>query len=331
MDLSPFKTQEAPDLIFFETTHFVALVLGLVAYGITTAVCVVCVYYLLTTSKNLRTALTWVSFVVLAFSGATLNILGDVLAHINGWVLYRGFPGGPSSFFLQVSVFGAADWATYLLGILVDALLIYRVYMVYGRWYIITLPVAMLLAAAALGPFFVLQISGRNHDWFSKHTLDFSIPYFAVELSLNILLTLLLVVRLWHMSRRVGKVLGKKHGKVYAGVARMIVESSLPYALVSLVLLVLFVKKNLGANVVIPLYVQIQCMTPTLIILRVCLGRAWDKNTLETAESTERRHWGKGPQENGKRSILRFRHTSDEDDAMSISTPQTTPEREYAV
>ncbi|KAH7906881.1 hypothetical protein BJ138DRAFT_1161545 [Hygrophoropsis aurantiaca] len=82
------------------------------------------------------------------------------------------------------------------------------------------------------------------------------------------------------MRRRIGSVLGTEHGSTYTGVAAMVVESALPFAVGCLIFLALYAKGNTGANLFLPLLVQVQGISPQLIVLRVQRGRAWSKDTL---------------------------------------------------
>ncbi|KAF9030399.1 hypothetical protein BJ165DRAFT_1519982 [Panaeolus papilionaceus] len=261
----PFKFPQYPTSPISEITEFVGVVVGFIFYGITIPICATTIYYLITTSKlepHLASHrfrqhnIAWIICILILFTGGTTNVVGNVLSHMD--------TPQPITF---------PDWMSYLNGVLVDAILIYRVYRFYKSWYIIVIPIHMLLCTTILGACFVLQITNGS-TWFTTHTLELTIPYFSLSLSLNISLTLLISIRLFIIARSTRRLLGKKHSRLYTDIARMIIESSTPYAVVSGVLLALFVRGHPGARIVLPIYVQVQVATPTLIILRVCLSRA---------------------------------------------------------
>ncbi|KAF9030396.1 hypothetical protein BJ165DRAFT_1574820 [Panaeolus papilionaceus] len=271
----PFKFPQYPTSPISEITEFVGVVVGFIFYGITIPICATTIYYLITTSKlepHLASHrfrqhnIAWIICILILFTGGTTNVVGNVLSHMD--------TPQPITF---------PDCMSYLNGVLVDAILgnwwlngkmqIYRVYRFYKSWYIIVIPILMLLCTTILGTCFVLQIT-TGSTWFTTHTLELTIPYFSLSLSLNISLTLLISIRLFIIARSTRRLLGKKHSRLYTDIARMIIESSTPYAVVSGVLLALFMRGHPGARIVLPIYVQVQVATPTLIILRVCLSRA---------------------------------------------------------
>ena len=77
-------------------------------------------------------------------------------------------------------------------------------------------------------------------------------------MGLNILLTGMLVTRLFYMRYKIAKALGSRHGETYTNIAAMILESAAPYGIISLIFLVLYTTHNTAALLFIPLLVQVQ-------------------------------------------------------------------------
>ena len=75
---------------------------------------------------------------------------------------------------------------------------------------------------------------------------------------LNLLLSLLLTIRLLYMRHNLRSAMGTQYGKEYTGIAAMVVESALPYGIISIIFLVLFGKRDLSQNLLLPLLVQIE-------------------------------------------------------------------------
>jgi hypothetical protein len=110
----------------------------------------------------------------------------------------------------------------------------------------------------ALAICFVLQAALPQSSLFARQTLRFSLPYFSLLMSLNIALTLLLAIRLFYIRWQIVKVLGEEYGRMYTGVATMVLESGLPYGIISLIFVILYGINNNGAILFIPLISQLE-------------------------------------------------------------------------
>lgn len=73
------------------------------------------------------------------------------------------------------------------------------------------------------------SVEPGSTPWLAR---SFAVPYFSLCLGLNVVLTSLIVVRLLYMRRRL-RGLGKQHTRVYTSLAAVVVDSALPYTLVS--------------------------------------------------------------------------------------------------
>ena len=89
-------------------------------------------------------------------------------------------------------------------------------------------------------------------------------------MALNIFLTLLLVSRLLYMRHKITSTLGAQYGKTYTGIATMVLESALPYGLVSLIFIVLYSIQNIANLLFLPLLVQVQVCFPRSRLLIYC-------------------------------------------------------------
>ena len=84
----------------------------------------------------------------------------------------------------------------------------------------------------------LLYVKSRPDDT-TPHALKFGISYFSLSLSLNILLTIMIVARLILRSRDIRNVMGspERTGGMYKTVVTILVESSALYAISSLLFL----------------------------------------------------------------------------------------------
>lgn len=75
---------------------------------------------------------------------------------------------------------------------------------------------------------------------------------------LNLLLTSLLAIRLLYMRRQLQVSMGASSGKAYISVVAMVIESALPFGILSIIFLVLFGRQDPTQNLFIPLLVQVE-------------------------------------------------------------------------
>ena len=84
------------------------------------------------------------------------------------------------------------------------------------------------------------------------------LPHFAVCLSLNILVTIMIATQLLSMKWKVARALGKQHAKEYIPVLAIIIESTALFALASIVFLVLTGLNHPAQQIILPMLPQIE-------------------------------------------------------------------------
>lgn len=72
---------------------------------------------------------------------------------------------------------------------------------------------------------------------FSQSSINFALPYFAISLSLNIVLTIMIVAVMLGRKRRGREIFGDTYGKHYTSVSTMFIESAAIYSIISILLL----------------------------------------------------------------------------------------------
>ena len=87
-----------------------------------------------------------------------------------------------------------------------------------------------------MGITFIYQTSQPDSSIWNSVAIDFGLPYFSISLSLNILLTLMIVTRLVLHSRNVRVAMGVPGGTsgLYKAIVTMLIESCAIYAVNSL-------------------------------------------------------------------------------------------------
>jgi len=101
-------------------------------------------------------------------------------------------------------------------------------------------------------------------DW-KTFSIRFSIPYFSISLSLNVLLTLMIIVRLVLHSRNTRTAAAALAGirGLYRTVITMLIESSALYAVCSLLVIGTYLAGNCSADFSLPILAEAQvCAFP---------------------------------------------------------------------
>jgi hypothetical protein len=89
-------------------------------------------------------------------------------------------------------------------------------------------------------------------------TLNVGLVYWSIAMSLNILLTILILVQLLRARKYVADTLPDDHAHVYTSIAAMIVESAAPYAILAFIFVVLYGIQNTAVMIFLPPLVQVE-------------------------------------------------------------------------
>ena len=83
------------------------------------------------------------------------------------------------------------------------------------------------------------EAGGQNNNTWGTVVLKFGLPYLAISISLNILLTLMIVIRLLLHNRGIRAAMGSptRIDRLYKAIVTMLIESSALYALSSLLVI----------------------------------------------------------------------------------------------
>ena len=96
---------------------------------------------------------------------------------------------------------------------------------------------------------------------------NIGVPYLSISVSLNILLTILMIVRLVMYHRNIRNAVGG--GGLYNAIMTMLTESSALYAVSSILFIAPWGVGSWVADIFLPILVQVQVIAPFLITLRV--------------------------------------------------------------
>ncbi|KAH9850942.1 hypothetical protein C2E23DRAFT_268118 [Lenzites betulinus] len=206
------------------------------------------------------------------------------------WIVHANEPGGSLEYLIE----NADIWyqtmgttASVILNILSDALLIYRMYVVWTSYAVIAFPCVVYVATIALG-IIELYASGKpNADFFVGTAAHFGVAYYTLTISLNVIATGVICARLMYFGRAVeaaSKTQGRGVGaRRYTGTLPIVIESALPYSMAGFAFLVAYGIQSDISILFGAFYGMFTCISPQLIVLRVVTGQAWTKD--QTAQS----------------------------------------------
>jgi len=112
----------------------------------------------------------------------------------------------------------------------------------------------------AMGVMFIYQTSQPNSSIWNSIAINFGLPYFSISISLNVLLTLMIVIRLALHSRNIRAAMGAPAGLsgLYKAIVTMLIESSALYAVNSLLFIGPWGAGNHAADIFLPILAETQ-------------------------------------------------------------------------
>uniref|UniRef100_A0A0W0F5R8 Uncharacterized protein n=1 Tax=Moniliophthora roreri TaxID=221103 RepID=A0A0W0F5R8_MONRR len=123
-------------------------------------------------------------------------------------------------------------------------------------------------------------------NFFRGHAVDFGVPYVALTISLNIIVTLLICGRLLTARNQMKAILGPEYARTYTSIAAIMVESAAPFTILGIFYVITYARHSGISFCLVQIWGDFCAISPQLIILRVAMGKAWSKETSGTMTST---------------------------------------------
>ncbi|KAJ3476308.1 hypothetical protein NLI96_g11250 [Meripilus lineatus] len=271
--------------LWLERSYFVGGFLAAVAYGIHCSIFGACAYFLLhdtnpqKRSENYK-LLCFVSFI---WAVATINLGTGIKWNQMMWIDDRNYPGGPLGFLfgefsLPVNTLGSTSYVVN--NCLTDLMVLYRCFVIWGNNYLIVLiPFLAIVTSTILSVLTLVQSALPGANLWTRITFSFAVPYWSLSISINILLTLMIIYRLVTTRNLLISALGKEHARDYTSLIAVTIESASIYSIVSLIYIVAFARNSAVQNLCLPVLGQLMCIAPELIILRMAFGTAFSRET----------------------------------------------------
>jgi nitrate reductase NapE component len=164
-----------------------------------------------------------------------------------------------------------------------DILMLYRLMVVWNyRWSLLIVPTMIYLTRVGLSiPLLIAQTQPHS----SQPAELYGRIFYALCLSLNIICTSLICIRLHTMRHKAERVLGNLQASLYNSATTMFVESGAFFTLWSMVYVITRSRSSWVQSVFLEPYSYIIALTRMLIILRMAQDRAWSKDIINAADT----------------------------------------------
>jgi hypothetical protein len=96
----------------------------------------------------------------------------------------------------------------------------------------------------AMGTLWTLQSSQPGLSLYTKLPQAYGTSYYVISLGVNIMLTILIMIRLFMYRRRILDVLPEEHARHYVSLVAIIVESAALYSVLALIFIITYAVKN---------------------------------------------------------------------------------------
>ncbi|TFK35404.1 hypothetical protein BDQ12DRAFT_611822 [Crucibulum laeve] len=198
------------------------------------------------------------------------------------WIDHRDFPGGPLGFLAANSAIWwqtLSTTANILVNFLGDGLMLYRCYIIWqGRWSIIAFPILLYLGSISMAIALLVQSALPGSDFFKGKTVNFGIPWAALSVSLNVIVTSLIIYRLLKVRRDLREAFSKAALRMYTGISAILVESALPFSLLGIAFAITYGKNYDEGPAFLFAWGSFSALSPQFIIFRVTGGKSWTED-----------------------------------------------------
>ncbi|KAJ3574365.1 hypothetical protein NP233_g1818 [Leucocoprinus birnbaumii] len=277
----------------FEHAYYVGGYIGGILYGLELALYFVIMRKLRKhKSGSIHSRKLSAAFCTVGLALLTINISCNAVWGETMWIEARGSQAhGVETFIMtQVSAWYETLSSTCAVGLIFmgDALLLYRLFIVWGsNFLIIVIPALAYLAAFVLA-IIQLVISGTpGGNFFHGQTIAFGTPYYSITIGLNIIITFLICGRLIHLVGGLSRSPENCHVlHFYSSLTSLMIESAALYSLLGITYLIPYASESQTAIAFGQVWSKLTCICPQLIILRMASGKAWDKRKVSEAMST---------------------------------------------
>jgi len=207
----------------------------------------------------------------------------------------RNYPGGPIGFYSNAApislILNLVAYA--VIGFLAQGLLMYRCYIVWDRnRRLMVVPLLMYLTCIGLSGASSWEVLQPGDAFFTDERLRFTVPLYAIGITLNLILTGLIGGKIAYARYRYRAILGLEQSRVYTSVTSMLIESAAINISTSALAIANWCSPTTSdsfsfQNISFPLNAMALTISQVLIISKVARGHGYSNNAMtQTAAST---------------------------------------------
>ncbi|KAI0739381.1 hypothetical protein C8Q80DRAFT_1111581 [Daedaleopsis nitida] len=231
-------------------------------------------------------------------AGCSLLALATAEMAVNIARVYQGFvskgptmQGGPEAYFASVSeaTFVLKSCLYNVQTLVLDAVVIYRTYVVWQTVLIVIVPIIGWcgLLAGSIGLNIALATaSSHESDVFAVQTGQWITSVYSLTLATNLSSTMLLAFKIWTVTRRSAQY---RSSNILTPVLRVIIESGAIYSMTITAALISFVVKSNGVYILLDLISPIISIVFNMLIIRI--GIASERSFGGGASDTNQGTW----------------------------------------
>ncbi|KAG9313806.1 hypothetical protein JVU11DRAFT_6167 [Chiua virens] len=212
---------------------------------------------------------------------STVHFMIDIIRIVQGLILYRDTPTGPTGYFADVSqwTFIAKNYIYTVQTLIGDGVMLYRCYAVWQSKLIMILPGLLWCAVAVTGTGAPYTASHANQsEVFGGSLSQWITGFYASTFSTNLVATILLAYRIWYVDRRAAKLHGH-HKSQLRPILHVIIDAGAIYSFTLMTALMCFVNQSNGQYVVLDMVTPIISITFYMVIIRVGLANLANQQT----------------------------------------------------
>ncbi|KAJ7650625.1 hypothetical protein FB45DRAFT_819909 [Roridomyces roridus] len=297
------------DQVFpLERSWYIGNAMFAIIYGLQMSMYFQSVYFLYNGKGSTRSKIFYIGYSTILMILITIALAANLFYGQAMWIEHRDFDdgeglSGPVGYFLSNIAIWYNTWGTasdVVADFMADGLMLYRCYIFWGHlpWVMIFPTLIYLGSVGTISSSFHSQTTAQfpNQPWGSRLpssiTVNFGIPWLGTSFFLrirrssnapkvltivfNILVTGMIVGRLLFMHEKGKRILASETSKRYTGLVAILVESALPFTLLGIVYLGLYIKDVPESLALADIWGGVVALAPQAIILRVAAGVRMD-------------------------------------------------------
>ncbi|KAI9455537.1 hypothetical protein HD554DRAFT_2030893 [Boletus coccyginus] len=222
-----------------------------------------------------------VACLLLLFS--TTHFVIDIVRVMQGLIFFRDtYPGGSIGYFSDISqwTFVSKNYVFAVQTLLGDGVVLYRCYAVWQSKLVMILPALLWCATGITGiacPYTASQVT--QNEVFVGSLSRWITSFWVLAFATNVLTTLLLVCRIWHVDRKATRLSASRKQSQLRPILQILVDAGIIYSLTLFVAMICFASRTNGHYVILDPVTPIISITFYMVIIRVGLGNRANQST----------------------------------------------------